>query len=105
MTQLQPATPTPALVPNPLVAPLPRGKLREGAQTAREVASDFHGAVPALTPLTHIAYLWGLEDAQAGRLCCPEMLFARRVQVIAYATGYALIRQNDTTKLLLGGLQ
>jgi len=73
-------------------------------QSLAPTPTTVNSAPPVLTSTTHIPYLWGVEDAQAGLPCVPEMQWANRIQQVAYCIGYQRINgDSDTTRQFLGG--
>lgn len=69
------------------------------AQTAREVASDFH---PAMTA----AYRLGAYSAQLGEICVPEQMFVFIHDQRDFCKGFASVAGATlTTVQFLGGLQ
>jgi hypothetical protein len=50
-----------------------------------------------------VAFQFGQRDAQAGAICCPEMVFLARQQQVEYAAGYEAIKGvTPTTRQFTG---
>lgn len=58
---------------------------------------------PTLTPVTHMAFIWGEEDGQKGAFQ-GEQYFANVLQIKAYCLGYRRTGgETPTIKFYLGG--
>lgn len=56
-------------------------------------------------PGASIPFVWGAQDAAAGKPCVPEMQWVRRNDQRDYAAGFAFVAgHSDTTRYFLGSI-